>query len=131
VPLPEEFPGLLAADLYVVDGTDGQTRLKYVCDVAAMRDDRGFLTVLSGNAQRYDAYVRVHLEPWAAQFRKVRELVDGALGGAREARAGDGLGPSGGPKFRFASTLDALRPIQRRLRTPCRAASAARRKVTA
>lgn len=35
---------------------------------AAMRDDRAFLTFLSGNAQRYDAYVRVHLEPWAAQF---------------------------------------------------------------
>jgi len=42
VPLPEEFPGLVAADFYVVDGTDGQTRLKYVCDVAAMRDDRAF-----------------------------------------------------------------------------------------
>jgi hypothetical protein len=36
VPLAEEFPGRLAADLYLVDGTDGQTRLKFVCDVAAM-----------------------------------------------------------------------------------------------
>ena len=46
----------------------------------AMRNDRAFLTVLSGNAQRYDAYVRVYLEPWAAQFETVRRLVDGALG---------------------------------------------------
>lgn len=80
MPLPEEFPHLVAAELYVVDGTDGQTRLEFVCDVAAMRDDRAFLTVLSGNAQRYDAYVRVHLEPWAAQFEAVRRRVDGALG---------------------------------------------------
>jgi hypothetical protein len=45
-----------------------------------MRGDRAFVTVLGGNAQRYDAYVRVHPEPWAAQFETVRRLVDGALG---------------------------------------------------
>jgi hypothetical protein len=129
VPLPEEFPDLLAANLYVVDGTDGQTRIKYVCDVAEMRGDRAFLTVLAGNAQRYDAYVRVHLEPWAAQLKKVRELVDGALVGARDIRAGGRVGQSGGLKFRSTSSLDALRPIQCRPSTPCRAASAARRKV--
>lgn len=98
---------------------------------AALIALQSFLTVLAGNARRYDAYVRVHLEPWAAQFKKVCELVDGALGGARDVRAGGRLGQSGGLRFRSASILDAFRPIQRRLRTPCRAASAACRKVTA
>jgi hypothetical protein len=80
VSLPYEFPRLLAVDLYQVDGTEERTRLKSSCDVAAMRDDRAFLTVLSGNAQRYDVYVQVYLKPWAAQFGTVRKLVDDALG---------------------------------------------------
>lgn len=79
VPLGNQFPGLLAVDAYVV-GETGELRLKSVCNVAAMRDDRAFLNILSGNADRYDAYVRFNLVPWAAQFENVRKLVDGALG---------------------------------------------------
>jgi hypothetical protein len=55
VPLHEEFPGLVAVDFYLVDGTEGGARLKSVCDVAAMRNDRGFLSALSANAQQYDS----------------------------------------------------------------------------
>ena len=63
----QEWAAIAIDFLIVVFGTDDQTRLKYVCDADAMRDDRAFLTFLAGNAQRYDAYVRVHLERWAAQ----------------------------------------------------------------
>jgi len=78
VPLGDQFPGLLAIDARAHE-REG-LRLESVCDVAAMRDDRAFLNILSLNADRYDAYVRFYLVPWAAQFETVRKLVDGALG---------------------------------------------------
>ncbi|MBK7904358.1 MAG: hypothetical protein IPJ97_16505 [Proteobacteria bacterium] len=79
VPLGDQFPGPLAIDAYVVDET-GELRLKSVCNVVAMQGDRAFLNILADNADRYDAYVRFNLVPWAAQFEAVRKLVDGAIG---------------------------------------------------
>jgi len=80
VPLGDQFPDLLAVDATLVDERVSM-RLKSVCDVAAMRASRTFLNVLSGNAARYDAYVRFYLEPWAAQFETARKLVDAAAAG--------------------------------------------------
>jgi hypothetical protein len=78
VPLGDQFPGLLSIDARAHE-SEG-LRLESVCDVAAMRANRGFLNTLSLNADRYDAYVRFYLVPWAAQFETVRKRVDGALG---------------------------------------------------
>ncbi len=77
--LPSSYPDLIQLESYF-DADVGEIRSNPQCDLDGMRADRKFLNQFSANADGYDAYVRDGLAPWSAQFDKVHQLVDHALG---------------------------------------------------
>ena len=77
--LPSRFPDLLRMVTYVEPGSN-EIRIHFTCDLAGMKSNQQFLNQWAVNADGYDAFVRDGLAPWVAQFEKVHELVDAAIG---------------------------------------------------
>lgn len=77
--LPTSYPDLIQVASYF-DTDIGEIRVRSKCDLDRMRADQKFLNQFSANADGYDAYIRDGLAPWSAQFDKVHQLVDDALG---------------------------------------------------
>jgi len=77
--IPLVFPEVISAEA-AHDADLGEVIATFQCDLAAMKDDQRFRNALSGNADRYDAFVRDALGPWSTQFDTVHRLVDGELG---------------------------------------------------
>jgi hypothetical protein len=79
IDLPAEFPKLIAAEA-AFSPERGEVVVAFRCNLAKMRQDQRFLNALSGDADRYDAFIRDGLAPWSTQFDEVHDLVDTALG---------------------------------------------------
>ena len=77
--MPALYPALVQVDGYF-DEDIGEARVRMSCDTAAMRANRAFLNDFSVAMDRYDAYVRDGLRPWAVELENVHALVDAALG---------------------------------------------------
>ncbi len=77
--LPSSYPDLIQLESYF-DADIGEIRGAPKCDLDGMRTNQKFLNQFSVNADGYDAYIRDGLAPWSAQFDKVHQLVDNALG---------------------------------------------------
>ncbi len=77
--LPSSYPDLIQLASYF-DAEVGEIRSSPQCDLAKMRANQSFLNQFSVNADGYDAYIRDGLAPWSAQFDRVHQLVDDALG---------------------------------------------------
>ncbi len=77
--LPTSYPDLIQVASYF-DTDIGEIRVRSKCDLDGMRANQKFLNQFSVNADGYDAYIRDGLAPWSAQFDKVHQLVDDALG---------------------------------------------------
>ncbi len=81
--LPINYPDLIQLISYF-DSEQGEVRSRPQCDEVKMRANQTFLNDFSVNIDRYDAYIRDGLAPWSAQFDKVHQLVDDALGISHE-----------------------------------------------
>lgn len=77
--LSSSYPDLIQLESYF-DADIGEIRSAPKCDLEGMRANQKFLNQFSANADGYDAYIRDGLAPWSAQFDKVHQLVDDALG---------------------------------------------------
>lgn len=77
--LPIVYPDLIQLRTYFDDDMQ-EIRSHSICDLAGMRNNRGFLNTWAANADGYDAYIKDGLAPWSAQFDKVHELIDDAIG---------------------------------------------------
>lgn len=73
------FPQYIQLDSYF-DEERGEVSSRAVCELDGMRRDQAFLNQVSLSFDRYDAYVRDGLLPWARSFDAVHALVDGQLG---------------------------------------------------
>ena len=78
-PLPSKYPELIKRNSYF-DEDRQEISSHPICDLPAMRKNRGFLNDFGANADAFDAYVIDALRPWANQFDEVHRLVDLDLG---------------------------------------------------
>jgi hypothetical protein len=79
VHLPSTYPDLIRMEAYL-EAASGEVRSRMICDVAGMRTNQRFLNMVALNGDAYDAFVRDGVAPWSAQFTRVHELLDEALG---------------------------------------------------
>lgn len=79
IDLPSDYPDLIQLESYF-DSDIGEIRSSFRCETDRMRADQAFVNDFSANIDRYDAYIKDGLAPWALQVDEVHRLVDDSLG---------------------------------------------------
>ena len=77
--LSVKYPDIVQSEGYWSE-QENELRIRFQCDLSAMRTDRGFLNDLSHNADNFDGFYNKGIQRELEQLERIHELVDLFLG---------------------------------------------------